>query len=191
MTQDAVTTGRVHTCVATPLGEVVVAALDGAVTHVRLPFRAAGPASVPPSVPAAPVEPVGLGERVGPADEPVLAAAADQLTAYFAGRLRAFDLPLRLTGTAFQLRVWQGLRAIPYGTTTTYGALAADLGLDPRTTSRAVGAANGANRVAIVVPCHRVVGADGTLTGFAAGVGTKRALLDLERGAAGPDDVLF
>ncbi|GEA85351.1 methylated-DNA--protein-cysteine methyltransferase [Cellulomonas gelida] len=165
--------GRLHTVLTTPIGPVAVAVADGAVTHVRM--TRSDDASPDPFGDAP-------GTRVLPDDDPVLAEAARQLTAYFAGTLRAFDLPLRPSGSAFQLLVWAGLRRIPYGTTTTYGALAADLGLDPRTSSRAVGAANGANRIAIVVPCHRVIGADGTLTGFAAGVDRKRSLLDLEQG---------
>ena len=84
--------------------------------------------------------------------------------------------------------MWEGLLAIPYGQTWSYGELAEAVGLDPRTSSRAVGAANGRNRIAIVVPCHRVIGADGTLTGFAAGLDRKRFLLDLEQGAP---DLLF
>jgi len=154
---------------------VVVDDEGAAVTHVRL--TRSDDHAPDPFADAA-------GTRVAPDDEPLLAEAVRQLRAYFAGDLRDFDLPLRPVGSAFQRLVWDGLRRIPYGTTTTYGALAADLGLDPRTTARAVGAANGANRIAVVVPCHRVVGADGTLTGFAAGVDRKRALLDLEQAAA-------
>lgn len=112
-------------------------------------------------------------------DHPVLTAARDQLAAYFAGERREFDLPLAPRGTGFQLRVWERLRAIPYGTTRSYGAIAAELGLDPGA-SRAVGLANGANPLSIVVPCHRVVGADGSLTGFGGGLPRKRFLLDLE-----------
>lgn len=112
-------------------------------------------------------------------DHPVLTAARDQLAAYFAGERREFDLPLAPRGTGFQLRVWERLRAIPYGTTRSYGAIAAELGLDPGA-SRAVGLANGANPLSIVVPCHRVVGANGSLTGYGGGMERKRALLDLE-----------
>ena len=173
---------RLHAVLDTPIGPVAVAVADGAVTHVRM--TRSDDASPDPFGDAP-------GTRVVPDDDPVLAEAARQLEAYFAGALRTFDLPLRPTGSAFQLLVWEGLRRIPYGTTTTYGALAADLGLDPRTSSRAVGAANGANRIAIVVPCHRVIGADGTLTGFAAGVDRKRSLLDLEQGDAGRAATLF
>lgn len=170
---------RWHTVVTSPIGPVSVGVVDddegAAVTHVRMTRsddHAADPFADLTST------------RVVPDDHPLLREAVDQLDAYFAGALHDFDLPLRPVGSAFQQRVWEGLRRIPYGTTTTYGALAAAIGLDPRTSSRAVGAANGANRIAIVVPCHRVIGADGTLTGFAAGVDRKRALLDLESGSA-------
>ncbi|WP_341765645.1 methylated-DNA--[protein]-cysteine S-methyltransferase [Cellulomonas shaoxiangyii] len=169
----------VHAVVDSPVGPVVVAVEDGAVTHLRLPRTDGGPAAD------------AVGERVVPEDDPVLAEAVRQLTAYFAGDLREFDLPLRYAGTAFQRRVWDGLRQVPYGTTTSYGALAAAVGLDPRTTARAVGAANGANRMAIVVPCHRVIGAGGKLVGFAAGLDRKRTLLELERRATGGPALLF
>jgi methylated-DNA-[protein]-cysteine S-methyltransferase len=107
----------------------------------------------------------------------------EQLGEYFAGRLRRFDVPLGFSGTPFQERVWTALLDIPYGRTVTYGQLAEVLGKP--TASRAVGAANGRNRMAIVVPCHRVVGADGSLTGYAGGVERKRRLLALEQGAGG------
>ncbi len=112
---------------------------------------------------------------------PVLAAARDQLGEYFAGERTSFDLPLAPSGTDFQLRVWEQLRLIPYGTTVSYGELARRLGAP--SASRAVGAANGRNPIAIVVPCHRVIGADGSLTGFGGGMDAKRVLLDLETGA--------
>jgi methylated-DNA-[protein]-cysteine S-methyltransferase len=103
----------------------------------------------------------------------------EQLGDYFAGRRRTFDVPLALHGSEFQLNVWQALREIPYGTTCSYGDLAARLGLPPGA-SRAVGLANGANPVPIIVPCHRVIGADGSLTGFGGGLARKRFLLDVE-----------
>jgi methylated-DNA-[protein]-cysteine S-methyltransferase len=115
------------------------------------------------------------------ADDPVLAAARAQLDEYFAGERTAFDLPVRLEGSAWEQRVWAALREIPYGTTTTYGALAAGLGAPGA--ARAVGAANGRNPVSIVVPCHRVIGAGGALTGYAWGLARKSGLLALERGA--------
>jgi len=113
---------------------------------------------------------------------PAPAAITLALTAYFAGDADALtDVPTAMPGTAFQQSVWRALRKIPAGTTTTYGELAAALG---RTgASRAVGAANGANPIPIVVPCHRVIGADGSLTGFASGLLRKRWLLDHERGS--------
>jgi methylated-DNA-[protein]-cysteine S-methyltransferase len=109
------------------------------------------------------------------------APALAQLEEYFAGLRRAFQLPLALQGTAFQRAVWQGLREIPYGQTVSYGELARRLGLAGG--ARAVGLANGANPLPIIVPCHRVIGADGSLTGFGGGLSIKRALLSLE-GAA-------
>jgi methylated-DNA-[protein]-cysteine S-methyltransferase len=103
-----------------------------------------------------------------------------QLSAYFAGRLRQFDLPLRPDGTPFQQSVWGALLRIPYGETTTYGALARNLGKPDA--ARAVGLANGSNPIPIVIPCHRVIGARGRLTGYGGGLDLKRRLLDLERG---------
>ncbi|MCB9736625.1 MAG: methylated-DNA--[protein]-cysteine S-methyltransferase [Deltaproteobacteria bacterium] len=110
-------------------------------------------------------------------------AEREQLAAYFAGERATFDLgPLAPEGTAFQRRVWEALRAIPPGETRAYGELARALGL-PAGAARAVGAANGRNPLSIIVPCHRVVGADGALTGYAGGLARKRWLLDHERGA--------
>jgi methylated-DNA-[protein]-cysteine S-methyltransferase len=108
-------------------------------------------------------------------DEPVR-----QLRAYFSGELHDFSLALKPSGTEFQLRVWTELQAIPYGTTTSYGELARRIG-NPNG-SRAVGLANGSNPIAIIVPCHRVIGASGKLTGFGGGLDIKQRLLDLERG---------
>ena len=115
-------------------------------------------------------------------DDDVVAAARAQLQEYFAGVRRRFDLPLAPTGTEFQRRVWEALGDIPFGTTTSYGALARRLGCPGG--SRAVGAANGCNPLAIVVPCHRVLGASGHLTGYGGGVARKAALLDFERAVA-------
>jgi methylated-DNA-[protein]-cysteine S-methyltransferase len=109
----------------------------------------------------------------------LFARVREQLDAYFARDLREFDLPLAPSGSAFQQRVWTALREIPFGQTRTYGEVAARLGLGPEA-SRAVGTANGANPIPVVVPCHRVIGADGSLTGFAGGLARKRFLLDLE-----------
>jgi len=107
--------------------------------------------------------------------------AVRQLREYFKGGRTEFDLPLQPEGTAFQLKVWRSLQEIPYGKTWSYGELAKRIG-NPKA-SRAVGAANGANPLPIVIPCHRVIGADGTLTGFGGGLPTKKALLDLESAA--------
>jgi methylated-DNA-[protein]-cysteine S-methyltransferase len=121
----------------------------------------------------------------------LLRRAHDQLREYFAGERRTFDLPLRPRGTDFQRRVWNVLATVPWGTTTTYGALAVRLGLPPGA-ARAVGAANGANPIPVVLPCHRVIGSDGTLTGYAGGLERKALLLRLERVATEADqDALF
>jgi len=116
-------------------------------------------------------------------DHPLFSALRGQLDSYFAGQLRVFDLPLAPRGTAFQMAVWVLLRRIPAGTTTTYGALARQLagqreGRLPA--AQAVGGAVGHNPIAIIIPCHRVVGADGSLTGYAGGLDRKAALLALE-----------
>lgn len=127
-------------------------------------------------------------ERGGSA---VLTRAHQQLSEYFAGSRHEFDLPLRPAGTEFQRRVWDVLATVPWGTTTTYGAIAARLGLPPGA-SRAVGAANGANPLPVVLPCHRVIGSDGTLTGYAGGLDRKALLLRLEGVATEADqDALF
>lgn len=110
----------------------------------------------------------------------VLDRAEQQLAEYFAGERTEFDLPLASDGTEFQKKVWSELHRIPYGETASYGDIARRLGYEPGI-SRAVGAANGANPIPIVVPCHRVIGADGSLTGYAGGLERKRILLDLER----------
>lgn len=120
-----------------------------------------------------------------PGDPPdVLAEARRQLEDYFAGERTEFDLPLAALGTEFQRRVWGELVEIPYGTTASYGEVAGALGMPPGA-SRAVGLANGANPIAIVVPCHRVIGANGTLTGYAGGLERKKYLLELEARTAG------
>lgn len=140
-----------------PVGELLLAADDDALTDLRFAPHAADPTW-----------------RRDDA-HPVLAAARAQLDAYFAGARTPFDLPLAPRGTPFQQRVWAELRRIPHGATLSYGALARRVG-DPRA-SRAVGAANGRNPIAIVVPCHRVIGAAGALTGFGGGIERKRWLL--------------
>lgn len=110
----------------------------------------------------------------------LLDRAEHQLAEYFAGKRTGFDLPLASDGTEFQKKVWSELLRIPYGETASYGEIARRLGYEPGI-SRAVGAANGANPIPIVVPCHRVIGADGSLTGYAGGIDRKRTLLELER----------
>jgi len=112
-------------------------------------------------------------------DEPFARVRA-QLDEYFDGRRRAFDIPLRPAGTPFELEVWGALREIPYGETVSYGELAARIGRADA--ARAVGAANGRNPIAVIVPCHRVIGADRSLTGYGGGLERKRLLLELEAG---------
>ena len=114
-----------------------------------------------------------------PAAHPLLREALEQLEEYFEGKRREFDLPLQLSGTPFQMRVWRALQAIPYGETRSYGEVARMVGC-PKA-ARAVGAANGANPLAIVVPCHRVIQSDGRLGGYGGGLRLKQFLLDLER----------
>ena len=113
-------------------------------------------------------------------DENLHCAATEQLRAYFDGKRKEFDLPLVLDGTPFQEKVWRALAEIPYGRTVSYGQLAKSIG-SPKAV-RAVGAANGRNPLPIVLPCHRVIGSDGKLHGYAGGLDIKAALLDLERG---------
>lgn len=152
-----------YTMLDTPVGELRLDASDAGLTAVWWPddARATDP-----------------GERHDA--HPVLAAARAQLAEYFAGQRRVFDLPLDPTGTAFQQKAWEVLRGIPYGQTITYGEQARRLG-DVRK-ARAVGAANGRNPISIIVPCHRVIGASGALTGFAGGMSVKQWLLEFERG---------
>ncbi len=123
--------------------------------------------------------PAELGHRA----DAEFAQARGQLEEYFAGKRQDFDLPLNPKGTPFQQRVWLALRRIPYGSTATYGEIAAELG-NPQS-GRAVGAANGRNPISIIVPCHRVVGSDGKLVGYAGGFSAKRWLLDHELATAG------
>ena len=113
---------------------------------------------------------------------PIFAETEKQLKEYFAGQRREFDLPLSFGGTEFQRTVWRGLLGIPYGETVSYGELADRLGRP--TASRAVGLANGKNPLGIIVPCHRVIGSNGDLTGYGGGIERKRQLLDFERGGS-------
>ncbi len=150
----------------TPVGQLRIVELGGSITAIEFePFRATGRP---------------LGERDD--DHPVLAAAVAQLAAYFSRDLKEFDLPLAPQGSEWQQQVWRQLRQIGYGETASYGQVAARLGRT-NAASRAVGLANGQNPIPIVVPCHRVIGADGTLTGYAGGLERKRLLLDLEQEA--------
>jgi methylated-DNA-[protein]-cysteine S-methyltransferase len=122
---------------------------------------------------------VRLDEMVANENHPILVETERQLGEYFAGKRKAFSIALDMRGTPFQKDVWKALRAIPFGETRSYGQLAKQLG-NPRAT-RAVGAANGRNPVSIIVPCHRVIGSSGKLTGFAGGLETKAHLLSLEK----------
>lgn len=125
---------------------------------------------------------VRIGQTEARPDHPVLVETGRQLAEYFARDRTEFTLPLDPIGTAFQKSVWRALRAIPYGQTRSYGQIAEALGRP--LAARAVGAANGRNPLSIVVPCHRLIGADGSLTGFAGGLGAKRQLLALEQASA-------
>ena len=120
------------------------------------------------------------GETAASAD-PLLLDAANQIRAYFAGELREFELPLAVRGTAFQREVWAAVYAVPYGSTATYSEIAAAVGRPDA--CRAVGAANGRNPLPVIVPCHRIIGAGGGLTGYGGGLDRKRSLLDLEAAA--------
>ena len=124
---------------------------------------------------------VRLGEMTEDAAHPILIEAERQIAGYFAGTLTRFTVPLDFRGTDFQKSVWAALLAIPFGETRSYGELARAIGRPGA--SRAVGAANGRNPISLIAPCHRVIGSNGHLTGFAGGLDAKRALLALERGA--------
>jgi methylated-DNA-[protein]-cysteine S-methyltransferase len=167
---------------ASPVGPLTLVARGGTLVAIDFDAVPDAPPSQRSSVQVAAARAAGRAPGERDDDDPVLGEAARQLAAYFAGRLTRFDLPLDPDGTPFQRAVWESLRAIPYGETRTYGELAHELGLGGRA-ARAVGLANGRNPVPIVVPCHRVVGAGGRLTGYGGGLARKRALLDLEQGA--------
>ena len=168
------------TMVDSPAGPIRVIAHQGAITAIEFTAGPSEDATPRSSMRVAAERAAGrpVGDRVD--DDPLLAEAARQLTAYFAGDLKEFDLPLRPGGTAFQERVWAELRRVGYGQTATYGELAERLGMS-KGASRAVGAANGRNPIGIVIPCHRVVGAAGSMSGYAGGVERKRLLLGLEQ----------
>lgn len=166
----------VHQVVGTPLGEMLLAASPaGLALSEFLDGRDVGRL-----VGAIPSGPPGLARprEPGPGSAAHLDLAAGQLSAYFAGRLTAFSVPLDLRGGVFELSVWQAVARIPFGRTSTYGAIAAGLGRPGA--ARAVGLANGRNRLAVVVPCHRVLGARGGLVGYGGGLSRKRALLEHE-----------
>lgn len=150
------------TTMKSPAGDILIAGTDNGLTHIK--FMEGKKSS--------------QIDRAWTRDDDRFHEAAQQLNEYFDGTRKVFDLPLAPAGTSFQLSVWNELQRIPWGQTTTYGALAAKL--DMPTAARAVGAANGQNPLAIVVPCHRVIGSDGALTGYAAGLPIKRQLLELE-----------
>lgn len=155
-----------HVVLDSPVGPLTLVATDGALSGLYMEKQRHLPSEET------------FGAPGDPDTEPFATVAA-QLTAYFAGDLTEFDVPLDLHGTPFQRRVWTALQGIPYGETITYGELAAELG-NP-SASRAVGLANGRNPVSVIVPCHRVVGSTGSLTGYGGGLERKRYLLDFER----------
>ena len=151
-----------YTTWQSPLGDLLLAGNEGALRVLHLPGRHAR-------------RPDWVS-----AEEP-FAPAVEQLEEYFAGERTAFDLPLASSGSRFEQAVWGALSEIPYGETRSYGEVAAAIGRPDR--ARAVGVANARNPIAIIVPCHRVIGSDGSLTGYGGGLERKRALLDLEQGA--------
>ncbi len=158
---------RTHAIVASPCGPLTLVAEDGALRGLYMTEQRHRP------------DETTFGEPDPGAE--IFVHAETELKEYFAGRRRAFDVPLAFAGTPFQQRVWAELRKIPYGTTISYGELADRLGSPGA--SRAVGLANGKNPIGIIVPCHRVVGANGSLTGYGGGLERKRYLLDFEQGA--------
>ena len=156
----------VHAIVPSPVGSLLLVAEAGALCRLSMLDD------------APPADDTALGRR----DDRALAEVRTQLDEYFAGRRGTFDVPLALEGTPFQQRVWAALCEIPYGHTLSYGELAARVGTPGG--SRAVGRANGRNPVWIIVPCHRVIAADGTIGGYGGGPERKRTLLDLEQATA-------
>ncbi len=156
-----------YTILGSPLGELLATGDDVGITELYLPTGRH------PTVPAS-----GC-----PRDDATFAQLRAELTQYFAGERRQFDVALHAKGSEFQQQVWQALREIPHGETTTYGRIAARIGRP--TASRAVGLANGQNPISIVVPCHRVIGADGSLVGYGGGLDAKRWLLAHEAAHAG------
>jgi methylated-DNA-[protein]-cysteine S-methyltransferase len=163
MTTDVMQERRAHTVVDSPLGPLTLVAVDGILAGLYMTDQRHRPRQT----------------TFGEPDSTPFGEAAEQLKDYFAGRRTAFDLPLVLAGTPFQRRVWAALREIPFGETLSYGQLADRIGQP--SAARAVGLANGRNPVGVIVPCHRVVGSSGSLTGYGGGVERKRYLLDFER----------
>lgn len=155
---------RTHTVMDSPVGPLTLVATDGTLSGLYMDEQRHRP----------------LEDLFGPRDDTRCANVKEELEAYFAGTLTTFTANLVLAGTPFQRRVWTELQHIPYGETTTYGELAERMGRP--TAARAVGLANGKNPISIIVPCHRVVGSTGNLTGYGGGLPRKRYLLDFERG---------
>jgi methylated-DNA-[protein]-cysteine S-methyltransferase len=160
----ATTTTVVTTTVASPVGKLTLTAWDGCLTGMAMDGQRHAPTPVPEAR----------------EDDEWFAGIAEQLEGYFAGTRTRFDVPVRLSGTDFQCRVWSELQRIPYGETISYGELARRVGRPAAV--RAVGLANGRNPVSIIVPCHRVIGADGSLTGYGGGLERKAWLLEHEAG---------
>jgi methylated-DNA-[protein]-cysteine S-methyltransferase len=158
--------------VDSPVGPLTLAGANGRLRHLRMVDQT--------------YEPSREGWEI---DDDAFADAAAQLEAYFAGELLEFDLEMDMIGTEFQKRVWAALVTIPYGETRTYGQIAQQIGSPGA--SRAVGLANGHNPVGIIVPCHRVIGANGSLTGYGGGLERKKQLLDMERNRVAPLATLF
>jgi len=163
---------RTNTVMDSPVGALTLVAEDGAIVCLYMDLQRHRPDD----------DALGVPEANGRSAEP-FKAAADQLDAYFAGELTTFDLPLAPRGSEFQQRVWAALREIPYGETESYGELAERIGSPGA--ARAVGLANGKNPIGIVIPCHRVVGSNGSLTGYGGGLDRKKQLLDLELSVSG------
>jgi methylated-DNA-[protein]-cysteine S-methyltransferase len=166
-----------HTLADTELGQLTLVADGGKLTGVYFPHHWYLPSEQT------------FGPRVDIDDDPLFTEAAAQLNDYFAGRRTSFEIPVATEGDAFQERVWALLNEIPFGGTTTYGALAESLG--NKSLAQRVGQAVGHNPLSVVIPCHRVVGSDGALTGYAGGLGRKRFLLDLEEPAESRSTRLF
>lgn len=163
---------RSHTVIESPVGPLTLVAEAGALVGLYMDLQRHRPAD----------DQLGETELRGRQADP-FKATADQLDAYFAGALTRFTVPLAPRGSEFQQRVWAALLEIPYGETETYGELSTRIGSPGA--ARAVGLANGKNPIGIVIPCHRVVGSTGNLTGYDGGLDRKRALLDLERQVSG------